>query len=126
MLPFFLVGIGGFWGAILRYWISVEFQRWSKSTFPYGTLTVNLLGCFFIGVLMFLAQEKQTLSVSYRLLLVTGFLGGFTTFSAFGYETMRLYHEGKIGLVWGNVFLQVLGGLLAVELGRQLVRLFSA
>ncbi|MEK7485507.1 MAG: fluoride efflux transporter CrcB [Planctomycetota bacterium] len=125
MIPILLVGLGGFLGAILRYLISTGLQKWTSSTFPYGTLTVNLLGCFLIGILMFLAQEKQTLSPSYRLLLVTGFLGGFTTFSAFGYESMRLFWEGQVGLAWLNISLQVFGGLVAVEAGRQTVRLFS-
>ena len=87
----FLAGIGGFIGSALRYVATGAFQDWTKSIdFPYGTLAVNLIGCFAIGFLSQLAESRGVFTAETRTLIFIGVLGGFTTFSAFGNETMNL------------------------------------
>ena len=88
-----IVGIGSFFGGISRYLLSMFVQQKTPAGFPYGTFTVNMIGCFVIGCL-FGVSEKLQLSLEWRLLLFTGFLGGFTTFSAFSAETQYLFKTG--------------------------------
>jgi CrcB protein len=93
-------------------------QSRSASLFPFGTLAVNVLGCLLIGALMALAVERESLSPNLRLLLVTGVLGGFTTFSAFGYETLALAMiERQPLLALANVATEVVLGLVAAWSG---------
>ncbi len=102
----FLVAIGGAIGSVLRlgvnelcrYWLMLKFGR----VFPLGTLAVNILGGLLIGAFMALVRREQ-LSEEWRLLLVTGFLGGLTTFSAHSFETLMLAHEEAFGLALANV-----------------------
>lgn len=119
----FLVGIGGFVGSVGRYLVSgwmhdVIRQPW----LPAGTLAVNALGCFAIGVVAGLAEIRQLFTPEARLLVVVGLLGGFTTFSAFGYETFSLARDREFALAAANVAAQVLFGLFAVWAGYALVR----
>ena len=119
MGPLILVGIGGFLGSAFRYYLSGVVQATTKSYgFPYGTLVVNILGCFFIGALSELAESRGLLSSEARLLLVVGLLGGFTTFSTFTNERLNLIRLGQIlpGLL--NVLVSVSLGLFAVWAGR--------
>ena len=118
-----LVGIGGFIGAVSRYAVGGWVHRWLNSPwFPYGTLTVNILGCFIIGIIGGLAETRQLFSPEIRLLTMVGFLGGFTTFSSFGYESLGLLRDGQFaGMLW-NIGLQVVLGMLAVWLGLNLTR----
>lgn len=111
MKELLLVGFGGAIGSIARY-LSSSFvnSTLNNSQFPYGTLLVNVLGCFLIGLL----SKSDLLNQEQRLLLCTGFLGGFTTFSAFGLETMNLIRDGHLLLAIGNVVLSVSLGLLAI------------
>ena len=119
MINIFLIGIGGFFGSILRYLASGYVQQASRSIdFPYGTLVVNVLGCFIIGFLAQLAEERGVFTNQSRLFVFTGFLGGFTTFSAFGNETLNLVREGQAMNALTNVGANVFLGLLAVWLGR--------
>ncbi len=113
-----LVGLGGFLGSVARYIVSGLVVTWLKDPwFPYGTLAVNVVGCLLIGVLAGLADTRDILSTEVRLLLVVGILGGFTTFSAFGNETMALVRNGAFIGALTNVALQVVLGLLAVWIG---------
>src|SRR6202162_5624505 len=90
-------------------------QHWSRSIdFPYGTLAVNLIGCFIIGFLSQLAETRGVLTAESRTFVFIGILGGFTTFSAFGNETMNLWRDGKNLLAMANVAAHVLLGLGAV------------
>ncbi len=116
----FLVGIGGAVGSILRFLVSGWVQSVSGVSFPFGTLAVNVLGCFVIGVLSYLADVRGVLTPEMRALLVIGVLGGFTTFSSFGNETMALVRDGEMGYAFANVALSLLLGLGAVYLGRTL------
>ncbi len=118
-----MVGAGGFLGSIFRYALSGMVQRWFPlSTFPHGTLAVNLLGCFSIGLLSGLAESRQLFGPQARLLIFLGFLGGFTTFSTFGYETFALLREADFFRASANVLLSVGLGLAAVWLGSALAR----
>ncbi len=87
------VGFGGFLGTITRYWMAYGMQKLLGVTFPYGTLLVNLLGCYLIGLLATVAAERVFLSPSLRQFLFIGILGGFTTFSTFSYEALELFKE---------------------------------
>lgn len=116
MKQFVLVGLGGALGSMLRFQTVSLATRFSPQ-FPGGTVAVNLLGCFLIGLLSALAQKRGVVSEEARLLLVTGFLGGFTTFSAFGLDTLKLMQSSKYLPALGNILLSVLGGLAMVWMG---------
>ena len=112
------VGLGGFVGSSLRFAISGWVHRLpGTSTFPYGTLVVNVIGCFLLGVLGGWAEHRQVLSPAARLFLMIGVLGGFTTFSTFAYETLSLAHGSETARAFANIALQVLLGLAAAWLG---------
>jgi CrcB protein len=114
-----IVGIGGFIGSALRFLVSGWVQQSSKSLdFPYGTLTVNLIGCFVIGFLGQLAEARGILASETRLLVFIGLLGGFTTFSSFGNDTLNLARSGQTSLALVNVAATLVCGLLLVWLGR--------
>ncbi len=114
-----IIGLGGFTGAILRYLISGLVQHKSGSIiFPFGTMAVNLLGCFFIGALTLLIETRSLFSMEVRGFLLIGLLGAFTTFSTFGNETLSLVRDGRIDLAALNAGVQVIAGLLMVWLGR--------
>jgi CrcB protein len=117
----FLAGIGGFIGSSLRYAVTGYVQTWSRSIdFPYGTLAVNLIGCFLIGFLSQLAESRGVLTAESRTFVFIGILGGFTTFSAFGNETMNLWREGENLLATANIAAHLLLGLGAVWASRAL------
>lgn len=114
-----IIGIGGFIGAVLRYLISGYVQDLTKSIgFPYGTLFVNVFGCFIIGVLFHLSEAHGLFSSQSRSLIFIGILGSFTTFSTFGNETMNLFRESENLLASANVVAHIALGLGAVWLGR--------
>ncbi len=117
MLRLLYVGRGGFLGACARYLVTGVVQRLSGALFPLGTAVVNLAGCFLIGFLMTFGVEVAPMSTEVRLFLVTGILGGLTTFSTFGWETVRLFEEGTVALGAANIALNLMAGLVAVVLG---------
>jgi fluoride exporter len=112
-----LVGIGGFIGSVLRYWLSGIVHRWVQDAFPAGTLLVNVLGCFILGAVMFLADYREFFSAEFRLFLAVGVLGGFTTFSTFGYETFALLRDKEHLLALASVAANVCVGIAAVAGG---------
>lgn len=113
-----LVGIGGFLGSAARYLVTgIVTQASTAARFPYGTLVVNTVGCLAIGAIAGLAERADLFSPQVRLVLVTGILGGFTTFSAFAFETYFLGREHHWTLATVNVVAQVALGLAAVWLG---------
>ncbi|HEX7530347.1 MAG TPA: fluoride efflux transporter CrcB [Pyrinomonadaceae bacterium] len=117
----FLAGVGGFIGSTLRYAVTGYAQQLSRSIdFPYGTLAVNLIGCFLIGFLSQLAETRGVFTAESRTFVFIGILGGFTTFSAFGNETMNLWRDGQNTLAMANVAANVLLGLGAVWVSRAL------
>lgn len=116
------VGIGGGIGAIGRYFVGREITERANSIFPYGTFTVNLLGAFLVGILFALLTERGIEHPRLHLLLVTGFVGGFTTFSSYTVEAVNLAESGA----WNSALLYVLGsnilGLIACVTGIVLIR----
>ena len=97
-IPYLLIFCGGGTGALARYITASSISRMLGAGFPWGTLAVNLIGAFCIGLLTGLGANKLTIGEPLKLLLVTGFLGGFTTFSAFSLETALFWQRGDIGL----------------------------
>jgi len=113
-----LVGAGGFLGAILRYGLGGMVHRiLPRATFPFGTLAVNLLGCLLIGIVAGLAGSRQMFGPELRVFVLVGLLGGFTTYSTFGYETFAMLRDGEALRASANILAHVLLGLLAVWLG---------
>ncbi len=117
MLRFVLICCGGAFGTGARYLLGGWIARTSQSTFPFGTLSVNLLGSFAIGLVMAIAMRGGSMSETTRLVLVTGVLGGFTTYSAFNQETLELLRQGAPGLGLLNVGATLAGCLVAGTLG---------
>lgn len=116
MFSFLLVGLGGALGSMARYGVGLALP---SSGFPYATLAVNVIGCFCIGLAMPTVSRVEMFTPEFRLLVVVGFLGGFTTFSAFGNETVALLRPGGgVGMVLLNIAANVGLGLTAVVLGR--------
>jgi CrcB protein len=116
-----LVGSGGFVGALLRYGLSGLVHRQVPfTTFPYGTMAVNLLGCLLIGVFAGLAESRQLFGPELRTFVLIGLLGGFTTFSTLGYETFAMIRDGEYLLATVNVGVQVVLGLALVWAGYML------
>lgn len=114
-----LVGMGGFIGSVLRYLLGGAVQSSMKRLdFPYGTLVVNLIGCLVIGLLAQYGESRGAFSNESRAFIFIGVLGGFTTFSAFGNETVNLIRESFVTNAMLNVGANVMLGLLAVWLGR--------
>lgn len=110
-----LVGIGGAIGSVLRYLASTGIQNKFLSAFPYGTMIVNISGCFLIGIIYALAA-RGNVSPEWRLLLATGICGGYTTFSTFSYESMSLLRDGEIFYATAYISASVVLGILATFL----------
>ena len=118
-----LVGLGGALGSGLRYIIGViTADIFPETRYPLGTIIVNIAGCLLIGLIVELFTSRNDLAPEWRLFVITGFLGGFTTFSAFGLETVTLLRSGAAGSALISVALQVVVGCLAVFLGGTLAR----
>jgi len=114
-----IIGVGGFVGTILRYVLGGLVQSGAgSSAFPWGTLTINVLGCFGIGLLAELSEARGFLRPEMRGFLMVGILGGFTTFSAFANETVNAVRDAAMGIALLNVLLSVGLGLVAVWAGR--------
>ena len=125
MMTVLLVGAGGLIGSVMRYLLGVWFESGSgNSWIPYGTLTVNVVGCFLIGIILGLAETRQFLGEGTRALVIVGLLGGLTTFSAFGYETIAMIREGHMVAATANVGLQVAFALTAVWIGISISQLY--
>lgn len=117
-----IVAFGGAVGSALRYKLGGSILHHTQaSAFPVSTLAINLIGCLVIGVLAEMAEHHDLFSTSARLFLFTGMLGGFTTFSAFGYETSFLLRREMLGVASLYVAASVIGGLIAVFAGYKAV-----
>lgn len=117
-----LIGFGGGIGSICRYLVQVLITRHFAGAFPAGTLLVNITGCFIIGLLFGLANRHAWLTLEWRLFLITGICGGYTTFSSFSYESISLIREGNYLYFISYVLLSVALGLLATFGGAALAR----
>lgn len=123
MLKYLAVGIGGFVGAIARYMLGAYVGSRYGVRFPYGTFVINMTGCFLIGLVMALLA-RTTASAYWRYLVPIGFIGAYTTFSAFEYETLRAIQEGQMLTGLLNIALSVIVGFIAVWAGDALGRVF--
>jgi CrcB protein len=114
MAKFFIVFIGAGFGGSLRYYVSALFYRIFPVLFPVGTLAVNFLGSFLLGLLIYGFDERELISSNMKLLLGVGFCGGFTTFSTFSLETLNLLKESQFLLGGLNILLNVAVSLIGV------------
>ncbi len=117
-----LVFFGGGMGAISRFYLSQLIATNINTTFPVGTLVVNLLGAFIIGFLIEIATTKLPLTYHAKLLIITGFLGGFTTFSAFSLESVLMLQKSQYLILGSYIFISVFGSLLLLLLGKNVVK----
>jgi len=111
------IAFAGLAGTLIRYWLSGFVARKYGETFPWGTLAVNLIGCFVAGALYQVAEERSLISTAWRPIIFIGLLGGFTTFSSYGLQTFTLLRDGQIGLATLNVAVSNVLGLLLVWAG---------
>jgi len=123
MIRYILVAMGGMLGAVARYGLAGWISNATQGRFPYGTLAVNLTGSFVIGFFLTLALERFTWSPELRLLFTVGFLGAFTTFSTFSYETVELLREGAYAMAAVNMGASLFGCLAATFAGIMLAKL---
>jgi CrcB protein len=120
-----LIGIGSCIGGIARYLTQLFVQKHFPSSIPYGTLSVNILGCFLIGIIYALAGKGNLLSPEMRLLLATGFCGGYTTFSSYAYENISLLQDGEFYYTGLYILLSNVIGFAAVYLGIIFIKIIS-
>jgi len=124
MQKLLLIGLAGALGSLSRYALSGWVQRYTDSLFPWGTLVVNVVGAFAFGFIWSLVEQRLVVSVETWVVILSGFLGAFTTFSSFMFETSTLVGDGEWGLALANIGGQILLGLLAMFLGLSAGRLF--
>ena len=117
-----LIALAGLVGTVLRYWLSGLMARQYGETFPWGTMAVNLIGCFVTGIVFFITEERLLLPPTIRTVVLIGLLGGFTTFSAYGLQTFTLLRDGEFVLAVLNVVTSNVLGLLMVWAGYVFVR----
>ena len=102
VLDFLAISVGAIVGANLRYWMSRSAVRWLGPVFPYGTLSINVLGSFVLGFFLVWTSERVLVDPRWRLLIAVGFCGGYTTFSSYAYETMAFFEQGQWTLMAAN------------------------
>ena len=124
MLKYLLIGTGGFIGSILRYLTSVNAYKILGEKFPYGTFIVNALGCLLIGFIAEISENRFLISSEVRTFLMIGFLGGYTTFSTFGYETFTLLQDKDYTTAILNILLSVVVCITAVWIGALIAKFF--
>jgi CrcB protein len=119
------IAVAGAAGALARYGLSGLMHRFLGAGFPWGTLAVNLVGCFLLGLLLEVSRQSGWVSPVFRTIAGIGFLGAFTTFSTFGVETYRSLESGDWLVAALNVLANVIGGLLLVAVGSSLARFLT-
>ena len=117
LIKYLMVGIGGFLGSVLRFWLGSFIGGRLGARFPYGTFVVNVTGSFLIGMVLAVLATKAHWSPNWRYLIPIGFIGGYTTFSAFEYETLQLFQDGQLLTAMLNITLSVIVGFVAVWVG---------
>ena len=121
-MTYALIAIFGAAGAVSRYWVDGRVSDLTHGQFPWGTFVINVVGAFALGIVVALTTERLLVSPNWRIALGIGFLGSFTTFSTFAYETVKLAEDGAVGLALVNSVAMVALGLLAAALGLALGR----
>ncbi|AEM77572.1 fluoride efflux transporter CrcB [Thermoanaerobacter wiegelii] len=116
-MEYICIGIGGFFGAVLRYLIAIYFTKTYHTVFPFETFMINILGSFLLSFIANFTMEEYEVNTYFRLAITTGFIGAFTTFSTFSVETINLLKAGKIYIALNYVTLSIIGGLLMSYLG---------
>ena len=122
MLDFLAISLGAIVGANLRYWMSRSAVRLLGPVFPYGTLTINVLGSFVLGFFLVWTSERVMVDPRWRLLVAVGFCGGYTTFSSYAYETMAFLQQGQWALLATNFVANNLLACVAIVAGMALAR----
>ena len=117
-----IVGTGSFIGGAMRYLLSTYIKNMYGQTFPWGTLVVNLLGCFVFGIIFALFSKHNSTDYTFCLLLTTGICGGFTTFSTFANESVQMIQNGNIGEFIGYMATSVIVGIALIALGYWIVK----
>jgi len=118
------LSIAGALGTLARYGLGISIQRLHESSFPWGTLFVNLIGCFLFGLIFCLAEERFLISGQIRLIILTGFMGAFTTFSTYAFETSQMFQRADWLMVVINFTTQNFLGILSLFLGKTVARMF--
>ena len=116
-----LVGLGGAFGSILRYVISLGLKQFITSSFPFATFAINVIGCLIIGILYGISEKNNLGNSAFNYLLIIGFCGGFTTFSTFANENYNLLHQNNITVPLLYITSSVILGILAVKLGYKII-----
>ena len=117
MIKYFMVGIGGFLGSVLRFWLGSFIGGRLGARFPYGTFVINVTGSFLVGVIVTVLATRAHWSPNWGYLIPIGFIGGYTTFSTFEFETLRLAQNGQMLMAVLNVTLSVVVGFVGVWAG---------
>ena len=117
MVKYLMVAIGGGLGSVLRFWVGGVVSGRMGTRFPYGTFLINCTASFLIGFIITLLAEKTHWNPNLRFLIPIGFIGGYSTFSTFEYETFRVFQEGELLIAFLNVTLSIVVGFAAVWLG---------
>jgi len=123
VLDFLAISLGAVVGANLRYWMSRYSVRLLGPVFPYGTLTINVLGSFIVGFFVIWTTQRVMVDPRWRLLVVVGFCGGYTTFSSYAFETMAFFEAGQWTLLAANFLANNLLACLAALAGMTLARM---
>ncbi|MBK90324.1 MAG: fluoride efflux transporter CrcB [Chloroflexi bacterium] len=125
LINILLVSLGGALGATLRFTISPQIDKLFNSNFPFGIFVVNIMGCFFIGLLISLFENKLMLSENLKIFLIIGFLGSLTTFSTFALDNFNLVNQRNFYFLFLNLILTNFVGLVMVILGIRAIKIFN-
>jgi CrcB protein len=117
MTKYIMVGLGGFIGAIARFWLGGYISNRMGTRFPYGTFVINITGCFLIGFTITLLAERTHWNPNWRYLIPIGFIGAYTTFSTFEYEILQSVQDGQFIVASLNIILSVVIGFISVCAG---------
>ncbi len=124
MQKFILIALAGACGATLRYSAYVVANRFLTSSFPWTTIGVNTFGCFIFGFIFSLSEQRMLFSGDTRIILLVGFVGAFTTFSAFAFESFEFIRHSQWVLLAGNILVEIIAGLIGLALGMAAGRVF--